>query len=57
MFDMKAKAKYNAWKEVVDKENLTPEAAQEKYVELIESCKEKYGFDESKAPEAVGGSS
>ena len=54
MFDLKGKAKYNAWKALVD-EALTPEQAQEKYVAQIEEMKTKYGYDENKAPEAVGG--
>lgn len=47
------KAKYNAWKKVVD-EGVTPDAAQEQYVKLVEELKEKYGYDENKEPEAVG---
>jgi diazepam-binding inhibitor (GABA receptor modulating acyl-CoA-binding protein) len=54
MFDLKGKAKYNAWKKVAD-EGVTPEEAQTKYVELVERMKTEYGYDESKAPEAVGG--
>ncbi|RTE73984.1 hypothetical protein BHE90_011577 [Fusarium euwallaceae] len=54
-FDFKGKAKYNAWKKVVD-EGVTPEAAQEQYVKLVEELKEKYGYDENKVPEAVGSS-
>ena len=34
---------------------MTPEEAQNRYVELIEKLKEKYGYDESKDPEPVGG--
>lgn len=49
------KAKYNAWGKVVD-EGVTPDAAQEKYVKLVEELKEKYGYDENKVPEAVGSS-
>ena len=48
------KAKYNAWKGRVD-EGLSAEDAQSKYVALVESLKEKYGYDASKEPEAVGG--
>lgn len=55
MFDLKAKAKKKAWQTIVD-EGVTPEEAQTKYVELIESMKERYGFDEFKEPESVGGS-
>jgi len=52
-FDFKAKAKYNAWKSVVE-DVITPEQAQEKYVAKIEEMKTKYGYDENKEPEAVG---
>lgn len=38
------KAKYNAWKKESDA-GTTAEAAQKKYVELIESLKQKYGFE------------
>jgi diazepam-binding inhibitor (GABA receptor modulating acyl-CoA-binding protein) len=54
MFDLKGKAKYSAWKKVVEEDKLTPEAAQEKYVTLVETLKAKYGFDATKEPEAVG---
>ncbi|KAL2121509.1 hypothetical protein VTJ04DRAFT_5536 [Mycothermus thermophilus] len=54
MFDLKGKAKYNAWKKAVD-DGITPEQAQEKYVAKIEEMKEKYGYDANKEPEAVGG--
>lgn len=53
-FDLKGKAKKRAWQKIVD-EGVTPEEAQTKYIELIEKMKETYGYDESKAPEAVGG--
>lgn len=53
MFDLKGKAKKNAWKKIVD-EGVTPEEAQTKYVALIEKLKEEYGFDASKEPETVG---
>jgi len=53
-FDFKGKYKYNAWKKIVE-EGVTPEEAQKRYVELIEKLKEKYGYDESKDPEPVGG--
>ncbi|WAO85321.1 ACB domain-containing protein [Fusarium falciforme] len=48
------KAKHKAWEKVVN-EGVTPEAAQEQYVKLVEELKEKYGYDENKVPEAVGG--
>ncbi|KAM7191064.1 Acyl-CoA-binding protein [Naviculisporaceae sp. PSN 640] len=55
MFDLKGKAKYNAWQKAVD-DGLTAEQAQEKYVAKIEELKTKYGYDESKEREAVGAS-
>jgi diazepam-binding inhibitor (GABA receptor modulating acyl-CoA-binding protein) len=53
MFDLKGKAKKNAWQKVVD-EGITADAAQGRYVTLVESLKEKLGYDENKEPEAVG---
>ncbi|ROT40547.1 acyl CoA binding protein [Sodiomyces alkalinus F11] len=53
MFDLKGKAKKNAWQKVVD-EGTTPEQAQEKYVALVNRLKEAYGYDANKEPEAVG---
>ncbi|EDN05077.1 acyl CoA binding protein family protein [Histoplasma capsulatum] len=53
-FDFKGKYKHSSWKKLVD-EGLSPEDAQIKYVELIEKLKEKYGYDEGKEPEQVGG--
>ncbi|KLJ07460.1 diazepam-binding inhibitor (GABA receptor modulator, acyl-CoA-binding protein) [Blastomyces silverae] len=53
-FDFKGKFKYNAWKKVAD-EGLSAEDAQKQYVELIEKLKAKYGYDEGKEPEQVGG--
>lgn len=47
------KAKAKAWQGKVD-EGVTPELAQEQYVALIDKCKAEYGYDENKAPEAVG---
>ena len=47
------KAKYNAWKKLVE-EGVTAEQAQERYVAKVEELKGKYGFDANKAPEAVG---
>ncbi|KAF9771771.1 hypothetical protein IL306_010563 [Fusarium sp. DS 682] len=52
----KGKAKYNAWKKVVEEDKLTPDAAQAKYVELVEKLKEQYGYDANKVPETVGSS-
>jgi diazepam-binding inhibitor (GABA receptor modulating acyl-CoA-binding protein) len=54
MLDLKGKAKYNAWKKVVEEDKLTPEAAQAKYVELVEKLKATYGYDANKVPETVG---
>ncbi|KAK4080334.1 ACB domain-containing protein [Trichoderma simmonsii] len=43
MFDMKGKAKYNAWKAAVEEEGITdPDEAQKKYVEFVEGLKSKY---------------
>ncbi|KAK0390964.1 hypothetical protein NLU13_0466 [Sarocladium strictum] len=53
MFDLKGKAKKNAWQAVVD-EGTTPDQAQEKYIALVESLKQSCGYDENKEPEAVG---
>jgi diazepam-binding inhibitor (GABA receptor modulating acyl-CoA-binding protein) len=55
MFDLKGKAKLNAWKKEVD-EGTTVEQAQEKYVAKIEEMKVTYKFDASKQPETVGDS-
>ncbi|KAH6958504.1 acyl CoA binding protein-domain-containing protein [Fusarium avenaceum] len=54
MLDLKNKAKYNAWKKAVEEDELTPEAAQQKYVELVEKLKVSHGYDANKEPEAVG---
>jgi diazepam-binding inhibitor (GABA receptor modulating acyl-CoA-binding protein) len=53
MFDLKGKAKKNAWEKIVN-EGVTPEQAQEKYIKLIEELKVTYGYDANKEPEAVG---
>lgn len=55
MFDLKGKAKKNAWQKVVD-EGITAEEAQEKYVAYIEELKAKHGYDADKVPETVGSS-
>lgn len=47
------KAKKAAWQRIAD-EGLSPDEAQAKYVTLVEGMKETYGYDENKAPEAVG---
>ncbi|KAI4131530.1 MAG: hypothetical protein LQ338_001164 [Usnochroma carphineum] len=44
MFDLTGKAKYNAWQKVADS-GMKPEEAQQKYVKLVNSLKEKYGFE------------
>ncbi|KAI4223403.1 MAG: hypothetical protein L6R40_008507 [Gallowayella cf. fulva] len=43
MFDLTGKAKYNAWKQV-EEDGVSAKDAQEKYVEKVNSLKEKYGF-------------
>lgn len=53
-FRIQGKAKYAAWKKVAD-EGISAEEAQKRYVDFIEKLKEKYGYDESKQPEQVGG--
>ncbi|KKA31127.1 hypothetical protein TD95_000599 [Thielaviopsis punctulata] len=53
MFDLKGKAKYNAWKAVVE-EGVSAAEAQARYVAKIEQMKATYGFDENKVPETVG---
>merc|ERR1712025_924323 len=53
MFDLKGKAKKNAWQQVVD-EGTTPDQAKEQYIQLVESLKESCGYDANKEPEAVG---
>ena len=50
------KAKKRSWQKVVD-EGVTVEEAKTKYIALVESLKEKYGFDANKEAEAVGGGS
>ncbi|KAI5366526.1 Putative acyl-CoA-binding protein, ACBP [Septoria linicola] len=44
VFDPKGKAKYNAWKKEADA-GTKPEAAQKKYVELVEKLKNELGFE------------
>ncbi|THY53423.1 hypothetical protein D6C90_03176 [Aureobasidium pullulans] len=43
MFDLKGKAKRNAWQKLVD-EGVSPSDAQKKYVALVESLKKKHGY-------------
>jgi diazepam-binding inhibitor (GABA receptor modulating acyl-CoA-binding protein) len=38
----------------VVEEGISAEDAQTKYVALVETLKEKYGYDADKVPEAVG---
>ncbi|KAI0111448.1 acyl-CoA-binding protein [Daldinia grandis] len=52
VFDLKGKYKYQAWQKVAD-EGISPAEAQERYVKLVETLKEKNGFDAGKEPEAV----
>ncbi|KAI9875436.1 MAG: hypothetical protein M1830_008472 [Pleopsidium flavum] len=47
MMDIKGKAKKKAWQKIVG-EGTTPEEAQIKYVELVEHCKNVYGYDPNK---------
>ncbi|KAH6895575.1 putative fatty acid binding protein [Thelonectria olida] len=54
IFDLKGKAKKNAWQKIVD-EGISAEEAQKRYVDLVETLKAKYGYDANKEPEAVGG--
>jgi len=49
------KAKYKAWQKEIDA-GTTPEDAETRYIALVEKLKEKYGYDEGKAAEPVGGS-
>lgn len=35
-------------------DGVTEEQAKEKYIALVESLKEKYGYDADKVPETVG---
>jgi diazepam-binding inhibitor (GABA receptor modulating acyl-CoA-binding protein) len=53
LWELQGKAKKNAWQRVVD-EGITKEEAQERYIKLVETLKEKYGYDADKVPEAVG---
>ncbi|POS80669.1 hypothetical protein DHEL01_v200955 [Diaporthe helianthi] len=53
MFDLKGKAKKNAWQKKVD-DGITADQAKEQYVALVEKLKTQYGYDENKQPEAVG---
>jgi len=55
MFDLKGKAKQKAWQKEVDASTSTSDA-EKRYVDLVNSLKDKYGFDPNKSPEPVGGS-
>ena len=39
------KYKYNAWKKVAVEDKVTPSAAQQHYVQLVEKLKGIYGFE------------
>ncbi len=39
------KAKYNAWKDVAEKDQLSSADAQKQYVKLVGELKEKLGFE------------
>jgi diazepam-binding inhibitor (GABA receptor modulator, acyl-CoA-binding protein) len=54
MFDLKGKAKQKAWQKEVDA-GTSQSDAEKRYVALVEKLKTSYGYDASKAPEAVGG--
>jgi diazepam-binding inhibitor (GABA receptor modulator, acyl-CoA-binding protein) len=47
------KAKQKAWQKEVDA-GTSASSAEQKYIELVEKLKQKYGFDPNKKPEAVG---
>ncbi|KAF6240858.1 hypothetical protein HO173_000650 [Letharia columbiana] len=44
-FAFQEKYKYNAWKKVAVEDKVTPSAAQQHYVQLVEKLKGSYGFD------------
>ncbi|CAF9927505.1 MAG: hypothetical protein ALECFALPRED_003725 [Alectoria fallacina] len=43
-FQFQEKYKYNAWKKVAEEDKVTPSAAQQHYVQLVEKLKGTYGF-------------
>jgi len=43
MFDLRGKAKYNAWAAQANA-GVTPTKAQQEYAEFVETLKKKYGF-------------
>ncbi|RMZ92530.1 hypothetical protein DV736_g236, partial [Chaetothyriales sp. CBS 134916] len=45
IFDLKGKAKYNAWKKEVES-GVTAEQAEKRYIEAVEALKAKYGVEE-----------
>jgi len=55
MFDLKAKAKRNAWQKIIDDGYADPKKAEARYVEHIAGMKESYGYDATKEPEPIGG--
>jgi len=46
MFDLKGKAKRNAWQALVDEDGMTPEVAQERYVAKVNELIESIGLKE-----------
>ncbi|KAJ4385672.1 hypothetical protein N0V93_010101 [Gnomoniopsis smithogilvyi] len=54
MFDLKGKAKRNAWQAKHDELNGDAEKAKAEYVTLVEKLKAEHGYDANKVPEAVG---
>lgn len=53
--DVQGKAKKSAWEQAITDTDGNAEKAKEQYVALVEKMKAEYGYDENKAPEAVGG--
>ncbi|RMZ80143.1 hypothetical protein DV737_g3067, partial [Chaetothyriales sp. CBS 132003] len=48
IFDIRGKAKYNAWKKEVDA-GVTADQAEKRYIEAIEALQAKYGVQETTA--------
>ncbi|KAI9798208.1 MAG: hypothetical protein M1833_004957 [Piccolia ochrophora] len=48
-----AKRKRSTWQKLVD-EGITPEEAEQRYIEKVETMKKDYGFNPDKEPEQVG---
>ncbi|KAL5614337.1 hypothetical protein BROUX41_004443 [Berkeleyomyces rouxiae] len=53
VFNLRDKAKYNAWK-AAHEEGISAKEAQARYVSKVEEMKVTYGYDENKVPETVG---